>query len=83
MLLQQLAVLLAATRLCCSACNLCIQPHPRLAALLTSSHFWGAAALHRYFMLLPANKLELWLALESERFQVPVLRYVKMTAVWQ
>jgi hypothetical protein len=28
-------------------------------------------------MQMPANKLELWFALESERFQVPVLRYVR------
>jgi hypothetical protein len=33
-----------------------------------------AAVLRRYFMMLPANKLELWFALEAERFQVPVLR---------
>lgn len=26
----------------------------------------------KYFMSLPANKLELWFALEAERFQVPV-----------
>lgn len=29
----------------------------------------------RYYVLLPANKLELWFALESERFQVPVFRW--------
>lgn len=37
----------------------------------------NAATSHdntRYYMSLPANKLELWFALESERFQVPVLR---------
>jgi predicted Zn-dependent peptidase len=28
----------------------------------------------RYFVSLPSNKLELWFALESQRFQVPVFR---------
>lgn len=39
----------------------------------------NAATSHdftRYFMALPSNKLELWFALEAERFQVPVFRWV-------
>eukprot|EP00882_Tetradesmus_deserticola_P022737 GHRQ01024679.1.p1 GENE.GHRQ01024679.1~~GHRQ01024679.1.p1 ORF type:complete len:118 (-),score=25.08 GHRQ01024679.1:459-812(-) len=31
-------------------------------------------------MMLPANKLELWFALEAERFQAPVLRYARWLA---
>jgi hypothetical protein len=31
-------------------------------------------AIGRYYVALPSNKLELWFALESERFQAPVLR---------
>ena len=37
----------------------------------------NAATSHdstKYFVSLPANKLELWFALESERFQAPVFR---------
>lgn len=30
----------------------------------------------RYYVSLPSNKLELWFALESARFQDPVFRYV-------
>jgi predicted Zn-dependent peptidase len=35
----------------------------------------------RYFVSLPSNKLELWFALESQRFQVPVFRWVAKVSV--
>ncbi len=35
----------------------------------------------RYFVSLPSNKLELWFALEAERFQWPVFRWVQH-AMW-
>lgn len=31
----------------------------------------------RYFMAMPANKLELWFALEAERFRVSISRTLK------
>lgn len=29
---------------------------------------------HRYYVSLPANKAELWFAMEADRFQQPVFR---------
>lgn len=43
---------------------------------VTVTQMHVCAAICRYYVLLPANKLELWFALESERFQAPVFRYV-------
>jgi hypothetical protein len=62
----------------------CLQPKWLPSALISFCHTavlfcavlrCATALLCRYFMMLPANKLELWFALEAERFQVPVLRY--------
>lgn len=33
----------------------------------------------KYFVSLPANKLELWFALEAERFRAPVFRELYST----
>ncbi len=36
----------------------------------------------KYFVSLPANKLELWFALEAERFRAPVFRELYSTWGW-
>ena len=56
-----------------------VLPHPPLPSLpllpfLLTRRLWVAGVAAEYFVSLPANKLELWMALESGRFMAPVFR---------